>query len=94
MTADHPVRRGYALHRAFHNADLWILAAAEGRFDEYCRQVHEEYASVPDPLFRAARAQMLRDLVESTEIYVSECGPAHWDEPAGANVEPELARLS
>lgn len=94
MTVDHAVRRDSALHRAFHDADLWILAAAEARFDEYCRQVREEYAAVPDLLFRAARSQILRDLVGSDGVYLTEHGRTRWDTPARANVERELNRLS
>ncbi|HEU4997906.1 MAG TPA: hypothetical protein VFT68_03100 [Lapillicoccus sp.] len=94
MTADHAVRRDSALHRAFHDADLWILAAPEARFDEYCGQVREEYAAVPDPMFRAARAQILRDLVGAAGIYLTEHGRTQWDGPARLNVDRELARLS
>ena len=94
MTADHAVRRDSALHRTFHDADLWILAASEPRFDEYCGQVREEYASVPEPLFRAARAQILRDLMSADGIYLTEHGRTHWDAPARVNVDRELARLS
>ncbi len=94
MTADHAVRRDSALHRAFHDADLWILAAPEHRFDEYCGQVREEYASVPDGLFRAARSQILRDLVGADGIYLTEHGRRHWDAAARANLDRELARLS
>ena len=56
MTADHGAAHGDALQRAFHDADLWVLAADEDRFDEYCAQVREEYASVPDAVYRPARA--------------------------------------
>jgi predicted metal-dependent HD superfamily phosphohydrolase len=94
MTADHAVRHDSALHRAFHDADLWILAAPEPRFDAYCRQVREEYASVPDPFFRAARAQILRDLVGADGIYLTGHGRTHWDAPARVNLDRELARLS
>ena len=94
MTADHAVRRDSALHRAFHDADLWILASPEPRFDEYCSQVRDEYASVPEPLFRAARAQILRDLVRADGIYLTGHGRTHWDAPARVNLDRELARLS
>jgi predicted metal-dependent HD superfamily phosphohydrolase len=94
MTADHAVRRDSALHRAFHDADLWILAAPEHRFDEYCGQVREEYASVPDELFRGARSQILRDLVGAEGIYLTEHGRGHWDAAARANLDRELVRLS
>jgi predicted metal-dependent HD superfamily phosphohydrolase len=94
MTADHAVRRDSALHRAFHDADLWILASPEPRFDEYCGQVRDEYASVPEPLFRAARAQILRDLVGADGIYLTGHGRTHWDASARVNLDRELARLS
>lgn len=94
MTADHAVRQDSALQRAFHDADLWILASPEPRFDEYCGQVREEYASVPEPSFRAARAQILRDLVGADGIYLTEHGRTHWDAMARANLDRELARLS
>lgn len=94
MTADHAVRRDSALHRAFHDADLWILTSPEERFDEYCEQVRQEYAAVPDELFRAARAQILRDLAGGEEIYLTEYGRRHWDGAARVNVDRELARLS
>ena len=94
MTADHTVRRDSALHRAFHDADLWILASPQERFDEYCGQVREEYAVVPDELFRAARAHILRELVGGEAIYLTEYGRRHWEDSARRNVDRELARLS
>jgi predicted metal-dependent HD superfamily phosphohydrolase len=94
MTVDHAVRHDSALHRAFHDADLWILAAPEQRFDEYCGQVREEYAAVPDELFRTARSRILRDLVGAEGIYLTEYGRTHWDGHARDNIDRELARLS
>ena len=94
MTADHAVRRDSPLHRAFHDADLWILASPEQRFDEYCEQVREEYATVPEERFRTARAQILRDLVGDSGIYLTVYGRQRWDGPARVNLDRELARLS
>ena len=37
---------------------------------------------------------ILRDLVGASGIYLTEHGRAHWDGPARANVDRELARLS
>jgi predicted metal-dependent HD superfamily phosphohydrolase len=34
-----------------HDADLWVLSAPVDRFDEYCRQVREEYAHVSSPAY-------------------------------------------
>lgn len=93
MTADHAVRRDSALHRAFHDADVWILASPQERFDEYCGQVREEYAVVPDEQFRPARAHILRDLAAGEWIYLTEYGRRHWDAAARRNVDRELRRL-
>jgi len=94
MTADHVVDQGDALQRAFHDADLWILAADEERFDDYCGQVREEYASVPDAVFGPARATILRGLVGTTGLYLTAYGQQHWGGPARANLARELARLA
>ncbi|HEY6741832.1 MAG TPA: hypothetical protein VI110_05675 [Lapillicoccus sp.] len=94
MTADHAVRRDSPLHRGFHDADLWILASPEERFDEYCAQVREEYAAVPEELFRAARAHILGELAGGEAIYLTEYGRRHWDGSARRNVERELGRLT
>ncbi len=94
MTADHAVRRDSPLHRAFHDADLWILASPEERFDEYCAQVREEYAAVPEELFRAARAHILGELAGGEALYLTEYGRRHWDGSARRNVDRELGRLT
>ena len=93
MTADHVAVDGDPLQRAFHDVDLWILAADEDRFDAYCGQVREEYASVPDAVFGPARASILRGLVGSSGLYLTAHGRRHWDGPARANLARELARL-
>lgn len=96
LTVDHAAgtRRGSAepqvLH-AFHDADLWILAAPPDRFDAYCAQVREEYAHVPPATYAAARAAILRRLVAGT---VYRTAPAQaWTPRARDNVGRELARL-
>jgi predicted metal-dependent HD superfamily phosphohydrolase len=93
MTADHAVAGGSPVERGFHDADLWILAAPADRFDDYCRQVREEYASVPDAVFQAARAAILRSLVGANGLYLTALARREWDGPARANLERELARL-
>ena len=93
MTADHVAADGDALQTAFHDADLWVLAADGLRFDEYCAQVREEYASVPDAVFGPARAAILRGLVGSSGLYLTAYGRKNWDAPARTNLARELARL-
>lgn len=78
---------------AFHDADLWILAAPRERFDEYCAQVREEYAAVPADAFAAGRASVLRPFLTRTRLYATAYGHERWTEPARANLARELARL-
>lgn len=74
------------------DVDLGILAAAPARFDEYERQVREEYAWVPDPLFRRKRRAVLESFLARPRIYVS--GAFDRDErPARENLARSLARL-
>lgn len=94
MTADHAVTSGSPLDRAFHDADLWILSAAPDRFEAYCAQVREEYAAVPDAVFRPARTVILRDLWSSDGLYLTDHGRAQWEGPARANLDRELDRLA
>ena len=52
--------------------DLAILAAEPARFAEYELQVRQEYRWVPGPLFRRARAAVLRSFLDRARIYYTE----------------------
>ena len=56
--------------------------------------MRKEYAQVPDPAFRAGRAQVLRGLLAQQVLFRTETGHARWELAARANVEAELARLT
>jgi len=94
MTDGHGSDDGQSLTRAFHDGDLWILAAPERRFDEYCAQVREEYAHVPDVIYRAARSTILADFVRRDRLYLTAYGQQQWEDPARANLSRELRRLA
>ena len=55
----------------FHDADLWILGAPPDRFDQYCRQVRDEYAWVPDADYAAGRAAVLMPFAASDRLYLT-----------------------
>lgn len=99
MTADHqrppgePATPHTQVVEAFHDADLWILAAAPDRFDDYCAQVRAEYAQVPAEAYAAARAGILRSLVGRGPVYRTAHADAHWQPRAVDNVARELNRL-
>jgi predicted metal-dependent HD superfamily phosphohydrolase len=78
---------------ALSDADLAILAAPAGRYQEYSADVRREYAHVPDAAFRAGRAAILRDLLAKPYLFHTAYAREHWETPARANVERELAAL-
>lgn len=49
--------------------DLGILGASEQRFAEYERQIRDEYAFVPDLLFRRKRRAILKSFLQRSRIY-------------------------
>lgn len=97
MTADHQGERDHRAPApaiaAFHDADLWILAAPLERFDEYCRQVREEYHHVPGEDYTRGRSLILSRLVSSETIYATAHARAAWDSVARRQVARELSRL-
>lgn len=78
---------------AFHDADLWILAAPSDRFDEYCTEVREEFAVVPDAAYRMGRSAVLRPFLDRDHVYATHVGRAEWEPRARVNLARELARL-
>jgi predicted metal-dependent HD superfamily phosphohydrolase len=89
----HETADGTGILAAFTDADLWILAAREDRFDAYCVQVREEYADVPEEDFRRGRSAILRPFLDRPEIYSTAYARRAWTRRARANLERELSRL-
>ena len=77
-----------------HDADLWILAAPLARFDEYCRQVREEYAHVPPAAYASGRSEVLRPFLVRPHVYRSQHAREAWEETARENLARELTRLA
>ncbi|MBT9255048.1 hypothetical protein KMZ32_08095 [Phycicoccus sp. MAQZ13P-2] len=95
-TLDHDVEgAGADLARVtLHDADLWILASPTARFDEYCRQVREEYAHVPVAEYAAARSAVLRPFLVRPHVYRSAHARREWEPVARENLARELTRLA
>ena len=82
-------RRGQLLS----DADLAILAAPAERYDDYVRDVRQEYAAVPGDDFARGRAAVLDDLLAKDSLFHTETARDLWEERARGNVAAELARL-
>jgi predicted metal-dependent HD superfamily phosphohydrolase len=75
------------------DVDLSILGAPRARFDEYERQIRVEYAWVPEPAFRSARANVLRGFLARPRVFSTPWFHARLEEPARANLQRSLASL-
>lgn len=72
--------------------DLAILGASEPRFAEYERQIREEYAYVPEALFRARRGSILRSFLDRERIFGTPHFHAELEARARANLTLAIAR--
>jgi predicted metal-dependent HD superfamily phosphohydrolase len=75
------------------DVDLSILGAEPLRFDEYERQVREEYRCVPEPVFRRERRKILRRLLARPAIYNTARMRESHERRARANLDRSLAGL-
>ena len=79
---------------ALSDADLGILAADPGRYEDYRAAVRQEYAHLPDEVFLPGRATVLRSLADKPHLFHTPFAREHWEQPARANLERELAELA
>lgn len=75
---------------SFLDADLAILGSDHERYDEYVRQVRQEYAHVPNGAFREGRNRILRSFLERDRLYFTEAFYQRFEAAARANLQREL----
>ena len=93
MATRHDAVRADADAVVLVDVDLSILGAPPLRFDEYERQVRQEYAQVPDAIFRRERRKILRRLLERPHLYNTPQMRESHERRARANLERSIARL-
>ena len=74
--------------------DLSVLAAASDRYRTYALAIRQEYAVVPDTLYRLGRRRVLEGFLARPQIYRTERLRALWEAPARANLSGEIAALT
>lgn len=74
------------------DADLSVLGANSARYQRYAAAVREEYRTIPDAVFKPARARLLTDLLEGT-IFLTAPGRDRWEAQARRNVTAEITAL-
>jgi predicted metal-dependent HD superfamily phosphohydrolase len=93
LTETHRAEPGDVNGAVLSDADLSVLGGSAERYSRYADAVREEYASIPDEVFRPERARVLGALLDNAALFHTEAGRARWDAAARRNVEAELRRL-
>ena len=75
------------------DVDLSILGRDEPKFEEYERRIRQEYAWVPEPLYRAGRTRILAAFQARDRIYLTDHFHDRFEGPARANLRRALAQL-
>ncbi len=73
------------------DADLAVLGGDD--YEDYAARIRQEYAHVPDDLFRRGRGQVLRRLLAVPELFRTPRARELWERRARANMSAELAGL-
>jgi predicted metal-dependent HD superfamily phosphohydrolase len=93
ITLHHEPAPGDAEGALLCDADLAVLAAGPERYTRYVSAVRQEYAHVPEPMFRSGRATVLKALEAMPRLYRTPAGRERWESAARANLARELAEL-
>ena len=80
--------------KLFLDADLEILASEPDAYMAYAKAIREEYAAVPEALFRAGRAAAMGRFLERPTIYQHPRTPSSWERRARENLAREIAALT
>lgn len=75
------------------DVDLSILGETPERFDEYERQIREEYSWVPSIVFRSKRRKILRGLLARASIFNTRRFIEAYEAQARENLERSIKRL-
>jgi len=75
------------------DADLSVLGSKALRYRAYAAAVREEYADMPDDVFKPARAQVLTSRLDGP-LFHTAAGRERWEEPARRNIAEEIGELT
>ncbi|HEY5836258.1 hypothetical protein [Streptomyces sp.] len=93
LTVTHTPAAGDRNGEVLCDADLAVLAGDPAAYAAYAAAVREEYAFVPDDVFRAARATVLRRLLDLPALFRTPYGQEQWEAVARRNLVTELELL-
>lgn len=93
MATQHDAMPNHVDEQILVDVDLSILGAKPDRFDEYERQVREEYHWIPDLLFEAKRRRVLTQFLERSKIFSTEQFLNSYEAQARTNLERSIKKL-
>lgn len=76
------------------DVDLSILGANAQRFDEYEKQVREEYSWVPEVFYLKERKRILKTFLARAAIFNTRVFQERYEQQARKNIERSILRLS
>ena len=93
VTKTHNVDNDDVNGAVLSDADLSVLGSEPLRYRTYAAAVREEYADVPDEVFKPVRAQVLSSLLDG-RLFHTAAGRERWEERARRNIAEEIRALS
>ncbi|MEY9925923.1 putative metal-dependent HD superfamily phosphohydrolase [Catenulispora sp. GP43] len=93
LTKGHAVADGDKNGAVLCDADLAILGSDAAAYNAYTEAIRQEYAEVPDDLFRPGRAAVLRGLLELPNLFRTPVAVRRYEARARANLTAEIAEL-
>ncbi|MBW8486320.1 HD domain-containing protein [Actinomadura parmotrematis] len=93
LTATHDPADGDRNGAVLCDADLGVLGADPAGYAAYAAAVREEYAFVPEEIFRAGRAEVLTNLLALPALFHTPQARDRFEAAARRNMETELTLL-
>ena len=94
LTESHRAAEDDYLGALMISIDLSILGSDPQRYREYAEATREEYAHVPDELWRAGRGAVLRRMLHADALYPDARLREALEEQARLNMTAELMTLA
>ncbi|MDB5264790.1 MAG: N-methyl-D-aspartate receptor subunit [Parcubacteria group bacterium] len=79
--------------RLLVDIDLAILGQRQERFDEYERQIRQEYDWVPEGIFQKRRAEILTGMYQRPHLYYTEHFQKKYEDQTRKNLARSIKRL-
>lgn len=93
LTKTHSADRGDRDGHVLLDADLAILGADQGRYDEYAGAIRREYSWVDEAAYREGRGRILEGFLTRPRLYFTDALFASHEAAARRNLRREIATL-